>query len=181
MSFDSTLMRTLRVTAVRAVLVAACLQALASAPLRAGMVPDPACEQDCHDQYIFCLDYYCDPRGTCTCWTDYQSCVSFCPLICVEPKSVKDFTTTTLLSAQQTGSTCVEDYPHAGKGCWYSEYFAKYQVTNYRDTTHCDGTTTRTVLSSSTSSNYCVRRQNPTVCNSCSPYLLYNGVNHCGF
>lgn len=127
------------------------LPILSSSSLGAGVYPDPACEQQCHDDYIFCLDYYCDPRGTCTCWTDYQSCVSYCPQICEEPRSVRDYTKTVYINRQITSTTSC----FIGLGAYakvHNRILYQQRTDTYRETTHCDGTKTTQLLSTGTPS-----------------------------
>ncbi|HEV8578662.1 MAG TPA: hypothetical protein VGX68_06220 [Thermoanaerobaculia bacterium] len=140
----STQMLTLRAIAFLAVLT---LQFLSLRPLLAGVQPDPACEQQCHDDYIFCLDYYCDPRGTCSCWTDYQNCVSYCPQICTEPKNVREYSTTTPVNIQMTSTTtCLKSL--SGSSLVHNKFYYQYRTDKYRETTHCDNTKTTEFLGS---------------------------------
>lgn len=45
------------------IVVAALFQILSPKPLLAGVVPDPACVQECDDRYIACMYEDCDQRG----------------------------------------------------------------------------------------------------------------------
>ena len=126
------------------------LQILSSSSLLAYVRPDPACEQQCHDDYIFCLDYYCDPRGTCTCWTDYQNCVSYCPQICEEPRSVRDYTKVAYINRQSTNTfACVI---HGASAYQHRKFTYQQRTDTYRETTHCDGTKTTQLISTGTPS-----------------------------
>lgn len=135
------------------------------------------CEQQCWLDYDNCS---CGDYWSCAaCDEARDNCLNYCAS---HPcPATRDYSTTTLLSAQQTGNGCVEEYFSARHGCWFSKYLAQYRRTNYRETTNCDGTTTTTVLSSSTFPITCFKRQNPFACSSCSPYLLYLQVEHCQF
>jgi hypothetical protein len=149
----STQMRTLRAIAFLAVVS---LQFLSPRSLLAGVQPDPECEQACHDTYVTCYYDYCDQRGDCSyCWTDYQSCVSYCPQICVEPKSVEEWTVTTTIATPV--SPAVRQCMSAGVnpptvGYWYEKYTKKNKNDRYRRTVQCNGTQT-TVLVSTTYTN----------------------------
>ena len=122
------------------------LQFLIPGSVLAGVQPDPACEQQCHDEYIFCLDYRCDQRGSCTCWTDYQTCVSYCPQICVEPKNVRTYSLAVPINRQMySNQVCL----------WFGAYKLMHnkftyqnRIDTYRETTHCDGSKTTELLSS---------------------------------
>jgi hypothetical protein len=145
-----TKVRLLQAITLNAFLVIAFL-VLSPGSLQAGVQPDPACEQDCHDQYIFCLDYICDPRGTCTCWTDYQNCVSYCPTICTEPKNVREYSKTTPTNIQMTNNTaCLKSL--SGSSLVHNKFFYQYRTDKYRETTHCDNTKTTELLSTTYSS-----------------------------
>jgi hypothetical protein len=167
----STQILTLRAIAFLAVLT---LQFLSPRSLLAGTQPDPACEQQCHDDYIFCLDYICDPRGTCTCWNDYVSCVSYCPQICTEPKSVRNYTTVAFVNIQYTQITgCYKG--SNGSATTHDKITYQQRTNSYRETTHCDGTKTTELLSSTLSGQLtcwkvhtplqsCISNTPPVVC-----------------
>ena len=149
---ESTRRRTLRVIGVPVFLMLAWLQVVSPSPLKAGVQPDPECEQACHDTYVTCYYDYCDQRGDCSyCWTDYQSCVSYCPQICVEPRSVRDWSSTTLVSDVEgpLPLVCLSNRN------FYRKHTVTFRTDNYRDTTHCDGTVSRTLLSSFNSTKTC--------------------------
>jgi hypothetical protein len=150
----STKLRTLRLMPV--LLLIAFLQVLSPASLLAGVQPDPECEQACHDTYVTCYYDICDQRGDCSyCWTDYQSCVSYCPQICVEPRSVEEWTVTTTIATP--ANPPVQQCMSAGvnppsKGYWYQKHTKQDKNDRYRRTVQCNGTET-TVLVSTTYTN----------------------------
>jgi hypothetical protein len=143
---ELTKLRVLRLLRVTTFIAGAfLLQLFSSDALWAGMVPDPACEQQCEDDYLFCLDYICDPRGTCTCWSEYQSCVSYCPLVCQEPKSVRNYTVAVYSNVQQTSVTaCLKQ---AASLKVHNKTYFQFRIYTYRETTHCNGTKTTELLS----------------------------------
>lgn len=140
--------RSLRLFSLNALISTAFfLQLLSSTSLLAGVYPDPACEQQCNDNYIFCLDYYCDPRGTCTCWTDYQNCVSYCPQICEEPKSYRDYNVVSYENFQ-TSQTYGCFKPFAQEANTHQKATYQKRTKTYRETTHCDGSKTTQLINS---------------------------------
>jgi hypothetical protein len=138
-------------------------------------------DQACTDQCWLTWD---DCSANCGDWWSCNACDEQrdqCLAYCDSCPHTRDYSVTTLLSAQQTGARqCMEEYAFAGHGFWFYQYFAQYRVTNYRDTTACDGTTTTTVLSSSTYSSYCLKKS-PFFHDYCSPYSPYIGGLVCGF
>jgi hypothetical protein len=112
----------------------------------AGLIKDPACTSWCEQELEWCLSW-CDPRTReCTeCDFTYQSCVSSCPTICVEPRSVTTFTTQTRLGATVSGSACHSSF--AGPQRW-DRLNVHYRVDTWERTTKCDGTYTDRLLGS---------------------------------
>jgi hypothetical protein len=167
----STQMLTLRAIAFLAVLT---LQFLSPRSLLAGVHPDPVCEQQCHDDYIFCLDYYCDPRGTCSCWTDYQNCVSYCPQVCTEPKSVRTYSLAVAVNRQMyLDQVCLKFGPSK---VIHNKFTYRNRIDTYRETTHCDGSKTTELLSSVTGSQTytCWLNVSPTIyCSNAADPLYY--------
>lgn len=128
-----------------------------SSALEKGMQPDPACEQVCNDDYLFCSEV-CDQRGSCGyCWTNYQNCAASCPQVCVDPKKVYELTSLQLLGVVTHSTACYElpnqtDY-HYGEWFDYSQY--NWKSTRIRRTEYCNGTYSDQVVSVSYSSTYC--------------------------
>jgi hypothetical protein len=156
----STQMRTLRVIAFLAAVVF--LQALSPRSLLAD-----ECEQACHDTYVTCYYDYCDQRGDCSyCWNDYQSCVSYCPQTCVDPVSVRDYSTGTVLSQSY--------YPYydcfLGRGVFggvtHRLSYRLVRIRDWRETRNCDGSTTQTLLRTYNREEVCWQQQT----NACSPW-----------
>jgi hypothetical protein len=124
---------------------------LSSSSLLAYVYPDPACEQQCSDDFLFCVNNRCDPRASSCdfCQTDYERCISVCPQVCQEPKNVRDYTITSYVNIQRTQTTaCVVDAEGA-KTSYKFNY--KLRTDTYRETTHCDNTKTTQLLSSTLS------------------------------
>ena len=142
------------------------LVSLVATPLWAG---DPACEEQCNLDYWTCSDT-CGPFGGALCEQQCVDAQNACLRTCELCPFIRNYSTTTLLSSQQTGARqCMEDYLDPGDGAWYWQYFIRYRVTNYRETTNCDGSKTTVVLSSYTSSAYCYNRS-PFTNDVCYPY-----------
>lgn len=130
--------------------------------LNKGLQPDPDCEAQCDEQAQLCYYDYCDQRGDCSyCWDDYEYCVDRCPTVCSDPKNVREFTQTQLVSYGWTGySQCMEDIFENDfqDGELYDEYQYTYKNTRIRRTEYCNGTYSDEVLSVSYSYAYCNRR-----------------------
>ena len=143
---------------------------LSSRSLLAYVYPDPACEQQCSDDFLFCVNNRCDPRASSCefCQTDYDRCISVCPQVCAEPKNVRDYTITSYVNVQRTQATeCVQGVSSATVD---NKFYYKIRTDTYRETTHCDNTKTTQLLSSTLSGQltcwgalnplqYCQRRQ----------------------
>ncbi|MES1245304.1 MAG: hypothetical protein ABUT39_27120 [Acidobacteriota bacterium] len=107
--------------------------------LFAGMQFDPECLQQCSDNLSSCMsnDLGCANYGDCDrCQNDYNQCVGFCPMICVEP-----YSESTSFSYQDW-----EGPSYTGGGsCHYNylclETVMVVKVTAVTTTTHCDSTT----------------------------------------
>lgn len=105
-----------------------------------GYVPDPACQQQCAVSYDECKinDGGCASFGECErCDDDYNHCMGFCPLICVDPKSVSVISDVT-----ENLGTSYTDY----NGCFgssppriYQEFRTAYSRTRTTRTEYCDG------------------------------------------
>ena len=142
--------------------------------------PDPDCTLVCRDAYDDCYDECnlifsqpdeCEAR----CDWEHEQCEEACPLICVGPSS-EDTTETDLIAFQYFGpSVCLSGF---GGNSVYDYGRATYQTTTTRTTSHCDGTTTTEVVSTSTftldcylQSGYCSSPQGYTYQVSvCPPY-----------
>lgn len=137
------------------VVVTVLLSILFPNSLFAGVYPDPACEQECDAQAQSCYYEDCDQRGDCSyCWDNYDWCVSYCPLICEEPKSVRDYTKVVLLNVQLHYTTaCLKN---GGSSKVHNKFTYQQRVDTYRETTHCNGTKTTTLLSSGSPSGQLV-------------------------
>lgn len=124
-------------------------------PLLAGVYPDPTCEQECDDRYISCMYEDCDQRGDCSyCGENQDWCISNCPLVCEEPKSIRDYTKTVYFNVQLHYVTaCLRNGPSSKE---HNRFTYQARVDTYRETTHCDGTKTTTLLSTGSPSGILV-------------------------
>jgi hypothetical protein len=105
-----------------------------------GYVPDPACQQQCAENYDLCKinDGGCASFGECErCDNDYNHCMGFCPLICVDPKSVRVISDRTdIVGVTNTGNRRCFLY---GPPRLYDEIATVYQRTRVIRTEYCDG------------------------------------------
>ncbi len=130
-----------------------CAIVFASPQLFAGMQSDPACLQQCSSDYNDCTinDGGCASYGECDrCQNTYNSCVSNCPLVCVEPKSVSNGS----IDQPWNGP-----FPTGSQFCYqgqtYSETVLQWKHTPYTTTTHCDNTTSTTYGDPWYNNQYC--------------------------
>jgi hypothetical protein len=134
---------------------------------------DQACIDQCWADYDNCPCY--DYSSCNQCDTMRQSCLNQCS----QCPSTRDYSTTTILSSQQTGQTrCFEEFFGANHGYRFFEYLKTYSTTNYRETTQCNGTKTTTVLSTSTGQGLCWQKS-PFLNDRCSPYQSTLGYGMC--
>ncbi len=148
---------------------------LASSPLWA----DAACEEQCGLDYWTCSDN-CGAFGGALCEQQCVDAYNSCIHRCRSCPSTRDYSTSIMLSKQLTQPyKCLEEYANAGRGYRFDEYYVRYKVTNYRETTNCDGTKTTVVLSSYNTAGSCWKQVTfPN--NTCSPYSSV-AYPPCGF
>lgn len=123
-----------------------------------GVYPEPYCADSCQASLDSCLEW-CDPRGdSCTqCYTWYNDCYTQCPMICEDPKEVKDYTTHTVVGSTYTGSWgCFTSL--AGGNWFYYQYQYTIKNSQMRKTTNCDGSSTTQELSYSYSYASCFQK-----------------------
>ena len=139
---------------------------------------DPVCVSGCQANYDSCVAE-CGSFGTFWCYDDCDNQYNTCYYGCTLCPSTRDYSTTTVLSQQHTGlKLCLEESPFANYGFKFWEYLIRYRVTNYRETTQCDGTKTTTVLSTSDNQTFCMEKS-PFPNDYCSPYQPRTGFNFC--
>lgn len=134
-------------------------------PLRQTSAAATACEDQCYDDYLLCIETECFPEIICeTCEVEHELCLENCnpppPPTCQDPKSVTYRTVTTLVSYGPTGYwQCFEDIFESDfyDGEWYEEWRYTYKNTRYKRTEYCDGTVTETVDQVSYWYSYCWR------------------------
>jgi hypothetical protein len=108
-----------------------------------GMQIDPVCADQCNTDYWNCIDNYGCDYGDCSrCQSAYDQCIYYCPLVCVEPRSVTSHTTTQNWNGPtNTGNTgCYKPYSNY-TGYYYYETVMEQKNTTVETTTHCDWTT----------------------------------------
>lgn len=107
-----------------------------------------ACQSDCGDLYLQCLNAHCGGIAWCEqCEQVYVDCVEQCPgCTCVDPKSVTTYTTSTYLGRSWQGSQCYDGWTRDYDGTWWDRYQYTYRVDEYEKTTYCDDTTSTRLL-----------------------------------
>lgn len=124
-----------------------------------GMEPDPECAAQCYADYDFCMEYICDPRGSCSmCFQWLDDCLGGCPRVCVDPKDVDTFTRTVYLGSQFYGTPCLYD-PREYQTAYHWEVWQDYyREETVRRTEYCNGTYSEQVLSYYNWSRWCYDR-----------------------
>lgn len=131
------------------------------APDRARVVPkgglqsitaaakDPACVQQCQDEYDFCEEQ-CQTSGGWApdcferCDADFNSCYNGCPETCTGP-TTREWDETVVAGATYLGYTRCLTW---GFTPYLFDFMRiTYKTTRYRETTQCDGTKTTEVVS----------------------------------
>ncbi|HET8772631.1 MAG TPA: hypothetical protein VFP80_02520, partial [Thermoanaerobaculia bacterium] len=101
---------------------------------------DPACIEQCDQQYSTCLEW-CDPRGdSCTqCDSWYTNCWTQCPIICEEPRSVSTrYETVRYSIAGPYFTSCAGSFVGASVGQRWNSVVAVYRTYAIQRTTHCN-------------------------------------------
>jgi hypothetical protein len=123
---------------------------------RKGYSPDPACVQDCYDQYASCSnENLCNSCPTCE---ELQSqCISWCPQTCTDPAGTSDRTEREVVGLQLVDYGCYEDWGEwdFAHGHYYATYYYTFKYTTYRRTYYCNGSYSDEVINVTYYSNYC--------------------------
>lgn len=109
-----------------------------------GMQVDPACADQCSADYQYCIDNYGCDYGDCSrCQDQYDHCIYFCPIVCVEPKSVSTSNSVQNWNGPtNTGNVgCYKSSYNQIYGTYYYETVMERKHTTVTTTTHCDNTT----------------------------------------
>ena len=138
----------------------------ASSPARPmtakGMQPDPYCADQCYADYDRCYDggWGCDYGDCSRCQASLDQCLSFCPIVCVDPRSVSDSTNTAIVAYTPGVQECREHWWENDFqfGEWYTDTRITYKHTKVRRTEYCDGRVEQTVISVWYSYGYCWNR-----------------------
>lgn len=115
----------------------------------AGTGPDPACLQQCDEEWAYNVNTYGCDYGDCSRWNaERDACYQRCPIVCTDPKKVTEPTYTELVSYSWGASDCYEHWWENDfyMGEWYSYLYAQYKHTKVRRTEYCDGHVEETVL-----------------------------------
>jgi hypothetical protein len=133
----------------------AVLLLLAGSPLFAGIQADPECLQQCSYDYNDCTvnDGGCASFGECDrCQNTYNGCVNNCPLICIDPKSVRqiDNTYTTVSWAGSEGC-----FSESGSRHYYYLNAHTVHHSQFTRTEYCDGHHEDSTPVTWTDSHYC--------------------------
>lgn len=120
-----------------------------------GYQPDPACESQCNDDYLFCSEFICDQRGSCQfCYEQYLNCTGSCPQVCVDPKDVDDYQRTVYTGSDYYGAHCYTD-PRDNQKYYWDVYLEHFRVETVRRTEYCNGSYSEQVISSYNTSRWC--------------------------
>ncbi len=115
----------------------------------AGYQKDPACVQQCDEEWAWNVNTYGCDYGDCSRWDlEREACLQRCPTVCVDPKKVTEPTYTELVGYSAGYSDCYEhwwenDYQ---TGEWYQQIQYQYKHTKVRRTEYCDGHVEEQVL-----------------------------------
>jgi hypothetical protein len=107
-----------------------------------GNGPDPACVQQCDEEYAWNVNTYGCDYGDCSRWeSERQACLQRCPIVCIDPKKVTEPTYTELVGFYSGPSDCYEHWWENDfyQGEWYRYTEAQYKHTKVRRTEYCDG------------------------------------------
>lgn len=128
-------------------------------PLEPAAGAATACEQQCDDEYLLCIETECYPEILCeTCEVEHDLCLQGCPPPEPVCPTVSYYTTTTLVSFGPTGYwQCLEEIWENDfeDGYWYEEYAWVYRNTRIRRIVACDGGVTEEVAEVTYSYFYC--------------------------
>lgn len=127
-----------------------------------GMQPDPWCADQCYADYDRCYDggWGCDYGDCSRCQNNLDACLYYCPIVCVDPKSVKDTTSTSLVGVNPGFQECREHWWENDfyLGEWYTDTLRTFKHTTTRRTEYCDGRVEQQVISVSYTYQRCWSR-----------------------
>ncbi|HEX7185213.1 MAG TPA: hypothetical protein VF756_25535 [Thermoanaerobaculia bacterium] len=115
----------------------------------AGTGPDPACVQQCDEEYAWNVNTYGCDYGDCSRWeSERQACLQRCPIVCIDPKRVTEPTYTEVVARYWGPSDCYEHWWESDffMGEWYRYTETQYKHTKVRRTEYCDGHVEEQVL-----------------------------------
>jgi hypothetical protein len=130
---------------------------------------DPACVQQCDDERSFCYTDRCDPRGSCQfCEEYYDDCVISCPEVCVDPKRVYNYQTSTYAgSSYSPGSQCFI-------GSFFDDLYRlredDYLVRTYERTEYCNGSYSDRLVGQQYQGYLCWELYAPNACQGATHY-----------
>lgn len=127
-----------------------------------GMQADPACADQCYGDYDRCTDYGwgCDYGDCSRCQNSLDACLSYCPIVCVDPKN-STIVNNDAVVATTYGVTECREHPTESDfvyGEWYTNTRYTWKRTKVRRTEYCDGHVEQEVLSYTYWDVYCWTR-----------------------
>ncbi|HYG64919.1 MAG TPA: hypothetical protein VEL74_20220, partial [Thermoanaerobaculia bacterium] len=144
------------------------------APLfQKGLHPEQWCWEQCSADYDACP---CDYGDCSRCDAQWQGCLSSCPTVCYEPKSITSTNKTDIIGITYGYSECLESLWENDfqSGEWYQSTTYQFKHYTLRRTESCNGTVTYQETNVSYSSRTCQSR----VGGSCS-YPIFRASNAC--
>jgi hypothetical protein len=116
-----------------------------------GMQADPYCADQCYGDYDRCTDYGwgCDYGDCSRCQNSLDACLSYCPIVCVDPKNSTIVNNDAVVATNYGGQECREHQWESDftSGEWYTNTRLTWKRTKVRRTEYCDGHVEQEVLS----------------------------------
>ena len=130
--------------------------------------PDPSCVQNCEDERFFCYTERCDERGSCAfCEEYYWDCYYSCPEVCTDTIS---YYTRDETYGTPDGLSCFRGPDSPTFDDLYQFWTVITYHYTYKRTTHCDGSYTDELVSTTITSYVCWRLYVPDGCFGASSY-----------
>lgn len=134
-----------------------------------GMQADPYCADQCYGDYDRCTDYGwgCDYGDCSRCQNSLDACLSYCPIVCVDPKSSTIETNNAVVATDYGMQECREHHWESDflSGELYTNTRFTWKRTKFQRTEYCDGHVEQQVISYEYWYDYCWSRSY-TQCNS---------------
>lgn len=130
-------------------------------------VSNKFCIDDCYDDLAQCEEDFCywEPdQYMCDigCEEEFDECIALNPPPCTPPTCtpavISTDSSTSLISSQYQGLSCLRDYTYQTHSVYYQAYYNTYLTTNRELRRNADCTTQWVTTSTTYSYNYCYRR-----------------------